>query len=143
MVLRTPFNEVQGQLSPDGQWLAYTSDESGSWEVYVQSLARPAERTQVSRGGGSDPEWAKEGRELCYVSNEPALMCAPYRAGLKKVEFERLFGVPGSQHLAPYLSAYDIAADGQRVLLRIPLESTRTAPLQVRANWMLFTRPGH
>jgi Tol biopolymer transport system component len=135
-MLRTPFNEVQGQLSPDRQWLAYTSDESGTWEVYVQSLTHPDQRRQLSSSGGSDPKWRRDGKELFYVSDDRWLMAvAPHGGATAKAAPERLFQMRGSQHVAPFLSAYDTAPDASRFLVRVPLESARTTPLQLKANW--------
>jgi YD repeat-containing protein len=68
-VLSSPAIEVAPKLSPDGHWLAYTSDESGRWEVYVTSLSAPTDRHQISTNGGSEPVWAPDGRALFYRSS--------------------------------------------------------------------------
>lgn len=136
-LVRTPFRDVQGQLSPDGEWIAYTSDESGDWEVYLQSRTRPELRWQVSVDGGSDPKWRSDSKELCYVSEDDWLMSVTVAAERNKPPSApaRLFALPGTQHVAPYLSAYDIAPDGNRFLVRVALESARSTPIEVVANW--------
>jgi hypothetical protein len=78
------FNEGQGQFSPDGRWVAYASDESGRWEIYVRSFANSPEaetRTQVSRDGGHEPRWRGDGRELFYISNDGTVMSVGIKSG--------------------------------------------------------------
>jgi Tol biopolymer transport system component len=69
-VVSSPFSDVQGQVSPDGRWIAYASDESGLLEVYVEALVDRSPgsgtRERVSNGGGSDPRWSRSGRELFF-----------------------------------------------------------------------------
>src|SRR5262249_11437151 len=67
VVHRTPFNEYAGRLSPDGQWIAYSSDESGQPEIYVQRYPSGLDRSPVSSQGGSEPQWRADGRELFYL----------------------------------------------------------------------------
>ena len=64
--LRTPYDERHPMFSPDGRWLAYTSNESGRDEVYVLSYPGPGGKRQISNQGGSQPLWARDGRELFY-----------------------------------------------------------------------------
>ena len=75
--LRTPFNEMHGQVSPDGRWLAYASDESGTWEVYVQTFPVPGAKRTISVGGGAEPQWRRDGRELYYLAPDGTLMAVP------------------------------------------------------------------
>src|SRR5262245_13778191 len=80
-VVRTEAVEIGGTLSPDGQWLAYTSDVSGQFEIYVQSFPVGGGKRQVSTGGGSGPLWRRDGRELFYYAADGKLMAAPVRSG--------------------------------------------------------------
>ena len=73
-LLRTEFNESQAQLSPDGKFIAYISDESSRYEVYVATFPDMANRWQVSRNGGQQPRWRGDGKELFYVAPEGDLM---------------------------------------------------------------------
>ena len=79
--LTTPYSESHAQLSPDGRWLAYRSNESGRFEVYVQSFPKPASKWQISTGGGGQPRWRGDGKELYYVSSSSRLMAVPINAG--------------------------------------------------------------
>ena len=78
--LSTPFNEVQARFSPGGKWVAYASDESGRFEVYVRPFPFSAERTLVSTGGGMQPEWRHDGKELFYISADRKMMAVPLSA---------------------------------------------------------------
>jgi Tol biopolymer transport system component len=68
--LRTPFNEGKPRFSPDGCWLAYISDESGRYEIYVQPYPGPGGKWQISTEGGAEPMWNPNGRELFYCSGD-------------------------------------------------------------------------
>jgi serine/threonine-protein kinase len=115
-VLVTQFNEVSPVLSPDGRWLAYVSDESGRNEVYIRAFREGSARWQVSTGGGTEPVWSRDGRELFYRSGS-AFMAAPIEAdeaihvGQREVLFE-----------APYFrkmrwAQYDVHPDGDRFVV--------------------------
>ena len=80
-LLVTPFNEFQAQISPDGRWIAYASDESGTWEVYVQSFPVLGAKRAISTGGGSEPQWRPDGRELFYLTADGTLMSVEVRRG--------------------------------------------------------------
>ncbi len=68
--LQTPFYDGGARFSPDGRWLAYVSDESGRFEIYVQPFPGPGGKWQISNGGGIEPVWAKNGRELFYRNGD-------------------------------------------------------------------------
>jgi hypothetical protein len=78
--LQTPFANSAPMISPDGKWLAYRSNESGSEEVYVRRFPGPGGKWQISTGGGDWPVWSKKGSELFYRSREGVVMVASYRA---------------------------------------------------------------
>ena len=80
-LLQTSFNELQGQISPDGRWIAYTSDESGSWQVYVQSFPALGAKRAISVGGGWDPHWRRDGKELFYVGADRSIMAVSIGPG--------------------------------------------------------------
>jgi Tol biopolymer transport system component len=79
VVARTPADERDGQFSPDGKWVAYQSNESGSFEIYVQPFPGPGAKYQISRGGGSQVRWNPNGKELFYVAPDARLMSVPKR----------------------------------------------------------------
>jgi serine/threonine-protein kinase len=117
-VLVTPFAEVNAELSRNGRWLAYQSNESGREEIFVRPFPSiTTGKTQVSRSGGAKPLWARNGRELFYVSNG-TLMSVPVSADSTFVP-----GNPSKLFDRPYLSfgppgrLYDASPDGQRFLM--------------------------
>jgi eukaryotic-like serine/threonine-protein kinase len=138
--LKTPFFEGGAMFSPDGRWLAYTSNESGRYEVYVQPFPATGAKWQASSGGGQQPVWARNGRELFYLdNNQENLMAAeistqPTFSASKARELFELQRVTG---IAPPTHAiYDVTPDGQRFLVvqqnEPPPEPT---PIHVVLNW--------
>ncbi len=116
--LRTPFNEAQGQISPDGHWVAYASDESGVWEVYLESFPRAGEKRVLSSGGGAEPHWRKDGKEIFYLSPDRNLMAIGIALG-PAPQIQR----PHALFRAPIIQSnllgnqFAASADGQRFLL--------------------------
>lgn len=80
-IVTSPFNEIQARVSPDGRWIAYASDETGRWEVYLQSFPVPGNKQVVSIGGGGQPQWRGDGRELFYLALDRTLMSVPLADG--------------------------------------------------------------
>ena len=133
--LETPFNERSPSFSPDGLWIAYASDESGRDEIYVQPFPGPGGRTVVSRGGGREPVWAKNGDELFYRRGNEIWAATVSLGATFDVEspqklFEGRFvaerAVSGSQ-------SYDVSPDGQRFILVQPTD--QSSQLHVVVNW--------
>jgi serine/threonine protein kinase/Tol biopolymer transport system component len=132
-LLHEPYAESQGQFSPDGKWLAYVSDESGSPQVYVRSFPALGAKSQVSSAGGIQPRWARDGKEVYYLAPDGKLMAAA-------VSTEGTFEVRGTEALfattldttAPR-QTYAVAPDG-RFLLNARV-STSNAPLTLVLNW--------
>jgi serine/threonine-protein kinase len=119
-LLATRFDEYSPMISPDGRWLAYVSDESGRDEVYVQPFPEGAGRWTISTGGGREPVWSPDGRELFYRRGNTVMAVAvtatpAFQAGRPEVLFQGRFqqGVYGSH-------GYDISPDGQRFLMVEP-----------------------
>ena len=81
LFLKAPFIVRNGQFSPDGRWVAYASNESGKWEIYVTSFPEPRGKWQVSAGGGEQPRWRGDGKELFYLSADDKMMAAPVTSG--------------------------------------------------------------
>ncbi len=133
--LRTPFYEIGG-LSPDGRWMAYTSNESGRYEVYVQPYPGPGGKWQISTDGGMDVRWSANGRELVYRNGDKVMAVdiatqPTFSAGKPKMLFEGPY-VPSS----PNISYYDVSADGQRFLMLKPTEQAQAATqIVVVQNW--------
>lgn len=137
--LQTPFNELHGQVSPDGRWLAYTSDESGTWEVYVQSFPVPGHRRTISTDGGAQPRWRRDGRELFFLASDRRMMSVKIepkldaQGGLEVSQPEMLFQTRIRGPLERPLLDYTVTANGQRFLI---CETERTDPsMTVLLNW--------
>jgi serine/threonine protein kinase len=133
-LLNGPFDEMQGQISPNGTWIAYTSTESGQAEVYVRSLADSKQRWQVSAGGGYDPRWRGDAGELFYISAASEVNAVEFAGGEPSAP-KRLFPVRIAAPGLPYLSNYDVTNDGQRFLIRVPVHDLSSAPIQVVTDW--------
>jgi serine/threonine-protein kinase len=127
----TPANETEGQFSTDGTRLAYSSDESGRYEVYVQSYPSGANRTLVSSGGGFQPRWSRDGRELFYVTGN-AIMGVDVRADGSVGAPRRL--VDRADYFIRFQS-YDVSPDGKRFLVNVLDEQAVAAPVNVVVNW--------
>ena len=113
----TPAVEMGARLSPDGRWVAYTSDETGRTEVYVNSYPTPGRRTLVSVGGGTNPVWAPDGGELYYWRFDQlvaARVAAPRDAPIAVRSRTPLFRAPYFENVHPM---YDVGRDGTRFLL--------------------------
>jgi Tol biopolymer transport system component len=136
-LVRGDFNEVQGQISPNQRWLAYTSDESSRPEVYVQPLQGSGRKWRISTDGGSDPHWRADGRELFYVSPAGQLMAVSVQPDreLEPTRPQQLFRVPMPQVTGPYSTMYQVDRSGDRFVVRLPLEDLRTLPLTLLINW--------
>jgi serine/threonine-protein kinase len=125
LVEHSTFNESQPAFSPDGRWLAYVSDESGRYEVYVRPYPETGRRVQVSRDGGTEPRWGPHSGELFYVEGQAlmrvAIRTTPKLGASKK---EKLFEGPYTFHVgSPGFANYGVSKDGQRFLLIKPVAS--------------------
>lgn len=136
VLLRTPFNELGPEPSPDGRWVAYLSDETGRAEVYVRSSGGSPEQWQISTGGGEQPRWRGDGKELFFTTPDGKLMATPiethpaFRPGTPKV----LFTLPEPPNrLLPLFE--DVTPDGNRFLLNLPTESAASVGFRVVLHW--------
>ncbi len=131
--LRTQAAEYWGRLSPDGRWLAYSSDESGQYEIYVQSFPQPGRKVRVSLDGGrEDIWWTRAGRELIYSRGSTArtLMSVPVAVGK-----DFLPGTPRPLFTLPAgVTGIDVVGDGEGFLVTTPAES-RPRDIQLIVNW--------
>jgi len=127
-----------GQFSPDGKFVAYASNETGNWEVYASPFPGFGSKWQVSRGGGEEPRWRGDGKELFYLAPDARLMAVEVKSG---TGFEA--GTPVAlfqTHLRQPLSAmdffsYDVTGDGQKFLVNTKVDTSTSAPLSVILNW--------
>ena len=142
--LRTKFNETSGQFSPDGHWIAYTSDESGRDEIYVrdfsfgsaQGSGDAAGKWLISKDGGTEPRWRGDGKELFYVASDGKFMSVDIRA---KPLFEAGAPRPLFQ-LPPGFIGGEVTSDGKRFLIGVPLAQSASVPFTVVLNWQTILK---
>jgi hypothetical protein len=137
--LATSADETFGQFSPDGKWIAYSSDESGRREVYVQGFdpnrvpAAAVGKWQISAAGGDKPRWSADSKELYYIAADRKLMAVPVKIG---ATFEPGIAVPLFETKTVGFFPYDVSPDG-RFLLNTPAgaEAPASSPVTILMNW--------
>jgi Tol biopolymer transport system component/DNA-binding winged helix-turn-helix (wHTH) protein len=130
--------DVEGQFSPDGHWVAYSSNESGRWQVYVAPFPGQGDKYQISTEGGQQPRWRRDGKELFFLSRDRRLVAVPVKTGSA---FD--FGAPATlfeTHAHEPLTAeefftYDLSADGRRFLINANAEQNEPRPVDIILNW--------
>jgi len=136
--LDTPFFEGGAKFSPDGRWLAYQSNESGIFEVYITPFPGPGGKWQVSQGGGTEPQWRRDGSALLFRSPDGGL----FESVVTRRESAVEVGTPTLLFRWPRISStntassYAMSADGDRYLVLQPIEHS-TTPLTLVTNWPL------
>lgn len=142
---RSPFRETLAQFSPDGRWIAYQSDQSGRFEVYVRPFTPAAAGTQatesvyqVSKDGGQRPLWTADGRELIYFGPDRMLIAVGVTATsrFQTGSPRPLFPLPGSASILNVA----LHPDGRRLLIPSPAGGTRS-PITAAINWQEALRP--
>jgi hypothetical protein len=134
-VLATQFEESWAYFSPDGRWFAYTSNESGRSEVYVQSFPQSGGKWLISNGGGAQPHWRNDGKELFYIAPDKALMAVTVNASstFETSTPSPLFVTQVSAYNAP--NRYAVGPDGQRFLINCPAGEASKTPITVVLSW--------
>ncbi|HKX83531.1 MAG TPA: hypothetical protein VJL58_04860, partial [Pyrinomonadaceae bacterium] len=137
--LQTPASEFHARFSPDGRWVAYTSDELGKLQIFVQSFpAAGSGKWQISTGGGDHPQWSRDGKELFYMAPDRNLMVVPitssgtFLAGKPSVLFETK--IPLTSLLGDR-NNFVVSPDGQRILINNLVDERNTKPLTLVLNW--------
>jgi Tol biopolymer transport system component len=130
-IAQTKNNDRRGRFSPDGKWIAYESDFSGRFEIYVQRFPPTADRVQVSVNGGGSAYWRADGKELFFSVTDQSIMAVDVTPG---ASFQvgtphKLFDVPGLIHNGRFV----VTADGQQLL--VPLQKPEPLPITVVLNW--------
>jgi Tol biopolymer transport system component len=137
-LLQAKWTVRNAQFSPDGRWMAYASNETGSMEIYVSSFPSGNGKWQVSRGGGQEPRWRQDGKELFYLSAEGKMMAvavttgASFTAGSPATLFQTHRRQPISSQ---DVFSYDVSGAGQRFLIATKVDEANAAPLSVHLNW--------
>jgi eukaryotic-like serine/threonine-protein kinase len=126
--------ETNGMISPDGKWVAYASNETGDWEIYVTTFPSAQGKWQVSRGGGTEPRWRGDGREIYYINPKGVLTAVSvstqgtFSAGSPSPLFPIRARAPIS---STDLFTYDVAKDGKRFLVNRYVKPDHVEPLTV------------
>jgi Tol biopolymer transport system component len=149
--LHSGFNELQGQLSPDSKWMAYTSDVSGQREVYVQPFPAADNELPISTAGGEQPRWRADGKELFYLAADGKInavsvtVIAGTKPSLKPGTPVPLFDAHNSSENNNAYFNYDVKRDGKSFLVSTTVAATSagstTPPLTVRVNWNAASEP--
>jgi Tol biopolymer transport system component len=137
-LLKGPEATKNGQFSPDGNWVAYTSNASGKWEIYVTSFPDTRGKWQISNTGGTQPRWRADGKELFYLGTDGKMMSVPLttEGHFSSGSPVPLFQASGREPVAgSELVTYDVTKDGQRFLINTQLESAETRPMMLVLNW--------
>lgn len=131
--VNTAFNEIPGAFSPDGRWIAYTSNESGRPEVYVAPFPGPGGKWQVSTAGAGAAHWRRDGREIFYSGLDGRIMAAAVTAegarfdvGAVRAMFEVRAGGPRS--------FFDVTPDN-RFLVNVSPQRSEVSPITLVVNW--------
>ncbi|HEU5249536.1 MAG TPA: hypothetical protein VFW15_06065, partial [Thermoanaerobaculia bacterium] len=140
--LHTTFMEAQPDFSPDGRWIAYASNESGRFEVYVRPYPGPGGKVQVSNDGGFEPAWRRDGKELFY-RNGPKMMAVAVRPGPsgsfgKPIQVFDRSGLYSEANLERRL--YDVSPDGARFVMLRAIPAGAPPQLRVLTGWTEIAR---
>jgi eukaryotic-like serine/threonine-protein kinase len=126
--------ETNGQISPDGKWAAYASDESGNWEIYVTTFPSGAGKWQVSRGGGTEPRWRGDGKEIFYIGPKGMLIAVSVNtgSGFSTGTPSPLFQIYGRAPISSTdVFTYDVTKDGKRFLVNRYVKPDNITPLTI------------
>lgn len=127
------------QLSPDGRWIAYSTNETGNMEVYVSPFPSVNGKWQVSTSGGEEPRWRQDGRELFYVSADGKMTAVAVKtttAGFEAGSPVALFQTRRRQPIsAQDVFSYDVSGDGKKFLIATKVDEANAAPVSVLLNW--------
>jgi DNA-binding winged helix-turn-helix (wHTH) protein/Tol biopolymer transport system component len=136
ILLHSPFNEMQARVAPNGRSIAYVSDESGNLEVYVQDFPALGHKRIVSIGGGSEPMWRHDGKELFYLSPDYSIVSVsigtndPPQIGQPKPLFRPPVNPSSTRN------HYTATLDGQRFLVNVEDQNSHQSPITVMVNWI-------
>jgi Tol biopolymer transport system component len=133
--LATPAEKLHGNFSPNGRYVAYTSNESGRFEVYVETYPRSDRKWTVSTNGGYEPRWRADGREIYYLSEDRKLMAVQVDAGPQFEVPVPLFQTRVGAGVTPLRTHYVPSRDGKRFLVNTLSGDPSPTPITVVLNW--------
>jgi Tol biopolymer transport system component len=151
-IINTPSREAYGRISPDSRWIAYVSDQSGVFEIYVQSFAalvagaQTSARWTVSTEGGSEPVWRPDGKELLYRVPGGAVFSSgidasgdTFHATPPKLVFDAPPGLSTAHTIAYYPSSFGVSRDSDRFIMIEPVTKLGSSPVHVITDWHAAT----
>ncbi|HEY5618926.1 MAG TPA: hypothetical protein VIK60_13365, partial [Vicinamibacterales bacterium] len=140
-IVQTNFDERDGQFSPDGRWIAYESNQSGRFEIYVQSFPAGGGKWQMSTNGCAQVRWRRDGKELFCIGLDGRLLAVPFQVGSDGQAVEpsspvALFAtrIPGGAIQGAFRQQYAVSPDGQRFLIN-SLIAGAASPITLVLNW--------
>ena len=141
-ILNTRFTESSPKLSPDGRWLAYASNESGHNEIYVRPFPDPGGKFAISSGGGSEPLWSRDGRELFYRNGDTMMAVtiatgSTLTAGSARLVFEGSYQTSDAG-----VAGYDVASDGRFLMVEPIVRKQPATRINVVLNWFEEVKAG-
>jgi Tol biopolymer transport system component len=132
------FMTMEARYSADGHWIAFTSNESGKFEVYVVPSSGRGGKWQISSGGGQQPLWRRDGKELFYLSSDDKLMSVPIKLNADSVQADAprpLFSLANAiLSVNGLVAPYDVTADGQQFVV-VTIEQGKNFPINLVTNW--------
>jgi Tol biopolymer transport system component len=138
VVINTPFEERNGQFSPDGRWVAYETNESGRFEIVVQPFPDPRSKWQVSTNGGAEPRWRADAKELYFIAPDGNLMAvsivasgSTFEPGKSEILFPTQIRTTSVTGIRPQ---YAVSRDG-RFLMNQAAQKSSSAPIMLILNW--------
>src|SRR5215469_15005282 len=143
-LLNAAYANSDGQVSPDGHWIAFVTGQTGRSEVYVSNFPKPTGKWQISSTGGQTPRWRRDGKELFYATLDGILMAVEVTPG--KNDFtvgasKPISQKPGSVRGGAFDAIYDVSPDGQRFAAARVKKGSLHAPLTLLSNWTHALRP--
>jgi len=136
LFLQTTFDEYRPVFSPDGRWIAYQSDESGSQEIYIRPFPGPRGKWQVSTNGGTRPRWRGDGKELFYLDADAFITVAETNLGSSTVEIGLVRPLFSFIRYTGGTDNYDVTADGQHFLVIEAAGDATSSPITMVVNWL-------
>ena len=136
LVVNTPFTEQNGQFSPDGHWVAYETNESGRFEIVVQSFPEPAGKWQLSTQGGRQPRWSADRKELFFIAPDGKMMAVTIAASGSRLEAGKAVPLFHTRIVSSNFAdkaQYAVSRDGRFLINQAKAESV--APITVIQNW--------
>lgn len=146
LLLKSAFDEQAPQISPDGKWLAYSADDTGNYEIYVQAFndgKLGEDRKIVSTTGGHMPVWRSDGSELFFIASDGQMMASSVKTGGTAFEFttpKTLFKTKTLTLNAGNNHEFDVSPDGQRFLIGTLVGDSKVQPPTVILNWPALLR---